>query len=127
MVNRKYILYIEDEPELVNIIKEELENKSYKVISSDSYNDAIYKLANQRFDLIIADIQLKKGSGDMVIEHIRSDKKHFNFSTPVFLASSKITGDVVKRIGSYVDQAFVKPFDFDDLINKVSHKLSKTI
>ena len=119
MVKRKYILYIEDEIELSEIVKEELESECYKVVTSETYTDAIKKLSNQKFDLIIADLQLKKGSGDMVIELIKQDSKNFNYSTPVFVASGMITSDILKRVGSHIDHAFVKPFEIDELLDKV--------
>ncbi len=124
MVKRKYILYIEDEVELAEIVKEELESECYKVVTSETYTDAIKKLSNQKFDLIIADLKLKKGSGDMVIELIKQDSKNFNYSTPVFVASGMITSDILKRVGGHIDHAFVKPFEIEELLDKVKKFIS---
>ncbi len=67
MRNRKYVLYIEDEKEIAQMIKDELEELSVNVLTSDTYNDAYSKASNQKFDIIIADIHLRRGTGDQVI------------------------------------------------------------
>ncbi len=125
MKNRKFVLYVEDELELCLMVKEELEEHGVNVLFSDCYNDAFHKVSNQKFDLIIVDIHLKKGTGDQVIEMIKTNPAHVNFETPVMVASAKITHGVVKRVGQFIDHAFVKPFNVGELVEK-AHEFLKT-
>ena len=125
MIKRKTILYIEDEPELAEIVKDEFSSHSINVIVSDSFNDAIRKLNNQKFNVILTDIKLKKGTGDQVIESIKADRKNKNYDTPIFVASGKITSNVLSSIRPHVHGAFVKPFNFDELVSKVKAIIDK--
>lgn len=118
-MNQKCILYLEDEKDLAEDIVAELTDFGIKVIHTDEALDGISKAANQEFDLLIVDINLKHGTGDRVIKSIKSTQNHINFETPILVVSSHITAELVHTIGRDIEYALVKPFDLDTLLENV--------
>ncbi len=119
MRERKWILYVEDERDLAEEVIEVLEEHDLKVIHSVDYTDAINKAQNQKFDLMIVDIHLRKGMGDSLIKAIKGNLRHINNSTPVIVASSQITEELVHSIGKDIKNALVKPYKIETLIQTV--------
>ncbi|MCO4794800.1 MAG: response regulator [Bacteriovoracaceae bacterium] len=113
------VLYIEDEMDLAEEVIEELTDAGIRVVHATSSTDAITKSANQKFDCIISDINLAKGTGDTVIQVIKGNIQHINYNTPVLVASSHITKELIFKIGKQISEAVVKPYDPDELIQKI--------
>lgn len=119
MEEQKCILYIEDEEDLVAEVSAELREYGIKVVNSSEYIDAIVKASNQKFDMFIVDIHLKKGTGDQIIKSIKSNPRHINHRTPMLVASSQITTELVETIGKDIQYALVKPFDFKQFLENI--------
>lgn len=119
------ILYLEDELELAQEVIEELEDTGLKVIHCVDYHNAIIKADNQKFDLFIVDIHLKVGTGDKFIKTIKQNVRHINHNTPILVASSQLTEELVKYIGDDIDYAIVKPYNLFTLLSNISKILQK--
>lgn len=122
----KSILYLEDEVELAQEVIEELEELNLKVIHCTDYVMAVLKASQQKFDLLIVDIHLEKGTGDKLIRGIKDTPKHINHRTPVIVASSQVTKELVADIGADIEYALVKPYSLDALVANVSKILAKS-
>lgn len=118
MAKKKCVLFIEDELELAEEVVELLEYSNIKVVHVVDYTDAISKAANQVFDLIIADIHLKRGTGDKVIKTIRATSRHLNYKTPIMVASSHVTRELMFEIREHLYHAMVKPYKLTEFLDK---------
>lgn len=109
-----FILFIEDEPEILESATLYLTEMGYKIHSSDTAQDAINKLRNQKYDIVILDYKLKKGTGEDVLSKMRMPKQ-INEETPVIVCSGLLDKELVARIGKLVQAALVKPYNLEQL------------
>jgi DNA-binding response OmpR family regulator len=119
-LRRFQILLAEDEPELAEVLTDALHEKGHKVIVCNSVSWVQQKLANQRFDLLIFDINLVDGTTERLIEHIRTHEyANLNMETPIIIISGFLDASVVANVRKYVQGALVKPFSIDDLDKRI--------
>mgnify|MGYP001576049955 FL=1 len=74
----KSLLIIEDEEEFLEIVSENLTARGFRVQGTPKAKEGILRAKNQKYDLIICDINLGAVSGKDVIMAIRTDKSGFN-------------------------------------------------
>jgi DNA-binding response OmpR family regulator len=115
----RWILFIEDEELIAETVIDVLENFGFKVVHCMDYISAIQKASNQVFEAMVVDIRIGKGSGEKFVQTIKSSAGHLNYSTPVLIASSLITKDLLESIGSKIDDAIVKPYSMQDLVKNL--------
>jgi DNA-binding response OmpR family regulator len=106
------ILIVEDEEELLNILKSSLEAQGHKVDVSADGSDAIEKLDNFKFDLVILDWQLPYKSGIEVCSHHRNH----GGSTPILMLTGRNHAmDKAHGLDTGADDYLTKPFDDREL------------
>lgn len=120
----KKILYIEDEVELSKLALQAFERKAFNCIHSTTLVDAVKKSQNQKFDIIITDIKLEKGTGDQLIKSIKTNPSHINFQTPIIVSSAFLTKEVIEEIKGKINKVMVKPHLIDDLIDAVAQVMN---
>ena len=109
------LLVIDDEVEICELIKFYLGNYFSDVSTVQSVPQAIGKLKDNKFDLIITDLDLVSGTGESLIRYVRRDDS-LNHATAIIVISG----------GREFDEASVghcrfvkKPFREEDLIEKI--------
>lgn len=78
------ILLVEDEPNLLELYKEELQDEGYEVLTTMDGEDAVLSTKKNLPDLVILDIKIKKLHGLEALKKI----KEFNKDLPVILNSA---------------------------------------
>lgn len=110
------VLIIEDEPNLLNIIKKKLVSENYSVDVCDNGNDAESFISLTSYDLILLDIMLPEVDGFTILNNMR---KSGNI-TPVLLLTAKDSiEDRVKGLDLGADDYLIKPFSFEELLARV--------
>jgi DNA-binding response OmpR family regulator len=117
------ILVVDDEPELARLLCVKVQSLGHKAQSCAKVSDAMLKLNNQKFDCVLLDLRLEQGSGERIVDSVRSDPGSQNFTTPIFVMSGNLDAAVVKRLGPRVSGVFVKPFDVEALMAKLASLL----
>lgn len=116
------ILIVEDELNLHEALKLNLEMEGYEVTSAFDGNEALKKVENAYFDLIIMDIMLPELDGIRVTESIRVH----NNEVPILMLSAKNTpADKVLGLKKGADDYLTKPFNLDELLIRVSKLIEK--
>lgn len=124
-LNKKSVLIIDDEKEIKSmmanyLIRSQVEEN--KIIFAADGKEALAKIQNQEFGLIIVDIIMPKMSGLELIKEIKARAKHKNI--PVLITSGNIEADNVKSaISLGVHNIIVKPFTYNIFIEKVGRTL----
>ncbi|MDZ4837958.1 MAG: response regulator transcription factor [Candidatus Melainabacteria bacterium] len=102
------ILVVEDEQDLLNILKASLEAQGHKVDVSSDGADAIEKLGHFKFDLVILDWHLPNKSGIEVLSHHRNS----GGQTPVLMLTGRNQAmDKAAGLDTGADDYLTKPFD----------------
>ena len=118
-IKRPSILLVEDEENLHEALKLNLELEGYEVVSSFDGAAALKAVQSEYFDLIILDIMLPEMDGITVTETIRIR----NNEVPILILSARnSSADRVLGLKKGADDYLVKPFNLEELLLRV-HKL----
>lgn len=71
MAQKETVLVIDDEPSVADALKLILSDSGYDVVVAMTGGDAVEKLGNRLFDLVIIDVRLPDMSGLDVLRHLR--------------------------------------------------------
>ena len=123
MLQNKYsILLVEDEENLQEALKLNLELEGYEVSSSFDGASALKMIHQEHFDLIILDVMLPEIDGISVCENIRLQ----NILIPILILSAKNTSaDRVLGLKKGADDYLTKPFNLEELLLRVEKLIKK--
>jgi two-component system alkaline phosphatase synthesis response regulator PhoP len=116
------ILLVEDEENLHEALKLNLEMEGYEVSSAFNGSEAIKKVNGEYFDLIILDIMLPELDGIAVTESIRVN----NNEVPILILSARnASNDRVLGLKKGADDYLTKPFNLEELLLRVEKLIQK--
>jgi len=119
----KRILLIEDEKSIREVLKLNLELEKYEVTVAEDGLEAIQKIEDAYYDIIVLDLMLPKVNGIEVLEKIRLK----NIETPVIIVSAKDTStDRITGLKTGADDYLVKPFEFEELLLRIQKLLERS-
>lgn len=119
---KKRILVVEDEKDLADTIKLNLELEDYHPIVVNDGLDAIYAFKEQSFDLVILDIMIPSINGIEVCENIRLQDS----SVPImFLSAKSRSEDRILGLKKGGDDYLTKPFNLEELILRISNLIAR--
>ncbi|RPI62515.1 MAG: DNA-binding response regulator [Ignavibacteriales bacterium] len=119
----KKILLVDDEPDIVEFLKYNLEQENFNVIIGYNGEEALQKL-NEKPDLIILDIMMPKLDGFETCKRIRAKKEYDN--VPIVFLTAKI-GELneIKGLELGANDYIQKPVSPNKLIARVRSNLRK--
>ncbi len=110
------ILLVEDEENLLEAIKLNLELEGYEVEVADTGKKALKKTVGHRYNLIILDVMLPEVDGFEICENIRMK----DTDTPIlFLTAKDSSTDKVRGFKLGGDDYLTKPFNLEELLMRV--------
>jgi len=120
---KKKILIVDDEEDIVNLVRLILEDAGYQVGMVTDGRYALEKLETEHFDLILLDIMMPFVSGWEVLEAMRSHEKTRNIPVALLTARASPREDNQPYPTDYCDY-ITKPFEPDDLLRRIRQILS---
>ena len=119
----KNILLVEDEENLHEAIKLNLDIEGYKVTSAYKGKEALTKTKSKKFDLILLDVMLPDVSGFDICETIRLNDD----TTPIlFLTAKGESEDKIKGLSIGGDDYLTKPFNIEELLLRIKLLIKRT-
>lgn len=116
------ILLVEDEENLQEALKLNLELEGYEVTSAFTGSEALQKVQGEYFDLIILDVMLPELDGITVTETIRVQ----NNEVPILILSARnASSDRVLGLKKGADDYLTKPFNLEELLLRVQKLINK--
>jgi CheY-like chemotaxis protein len=119
----KRILIIDDEEDIVNLVRMILEDAGYSVASVTDGRDAIKTLATNQFDLILLDIMMPFMSGWEVLETLRSQDSTRDIPVALLTARASPRENNQPHPTDYCEY-ITKPFEPDDFLRRINKILS---
>jgi len=117
------ILLVEDEENLQEALKLNLELEGYEITSAYDGKEALEAVKNEHFDLMILDVMLPELDGISVIERIRLQ----NNDIPILILSAKnSSADRVLGLKKGADDYLTKPFNLEELLLRVNKLVEKS-
>ena len=117
-----HILVVDDDEGIRNLVKQYLSENNFLVTTSNSAEDASFKIQIIKFDLIVLDIMMPGKTG---LEFTKENKNKIN--TPIILLTAK--GESSERVAGLetgADDYLPKPFEPKELILRIKNILVKT-
>ncbi len=118
METRK-VLIADDEPDILEILKYNLVNEGYQVVTAKDGDDAIEKAKRFQPDLLVLDIMMPKKNGVEVCEILRSQPA-FKNSLIIFLTAVNDENTQIKGLETGADDYLSKPVSPRVFISRVN-------
>jgi two-component system alkaline phosphatase synthesis response regulator PhoP len=123
-MNKRKILVVDDEVDLVETVRFPLEMEGFDVLVSYNGEDALNQARKEKPDLIILDLMLPKLDGYKVCRLLKFDERYKHI--PILILTAK-TQEKDKTLGmeTGANEYITKPFEMDYLMEKVKAYLNK--
>jgi two-component system alkaline phosphatase synthesis response regulator PhoP len=123
MSSKISILLVEDEENLHEALKLNLELEGYEITSAYDGASALRTVQSEYFDLIILDVMLPGMDGISVTETIRVQ----NNDVPILILSAKnASSDRVLGLRKGADDYLTKPFNLEELLLRIQKLIEKS-
>ena len=118
----KRVLVVDDESNIVDILKFNLEREGYEVICAYDGGEALEKAHSEALDLVLLDVMLPVMDGFSVLGEIRKTDK----LTPVIMLTAREEErDKVLGLEIGADDYIVKPFSVRELMARVKTNIRR--
>jgi two-component system, OmpR family, response regulator ArlR len=117
------ILIIEDEVQILELLKLELSHEGYEVDTAADGRTGLEKIESGLFDLVLLDIMLPQLNG---IEVCRKARKVTNIPIIMLTARDQLI-DKVTGLDTGADDYLTKPFSTEELLARIRSALRRTI
>ena len=115
----KHILCIEDEPEMIDLIRLILGRRGFDVIGAAGGKEGLEKALQKPPDLILLDLMMPDMDGWEVYQQIKADDKTKNIPVIVVTAKAQSIDKVLGLHIAKVDDYIAKPFSPQELLASV--------
>lgn len=116
------ILIVEDDIELLNSLEELLQTEGYITVKAKNGSEALKKIEEGNFGLVLLDLGLPDISGESVLAHVR---KYYPDLHVVILTAKSDPTDVAKGLNLGADDYLAKPFAVEELLARIKARIRK--
>ncbi len=109
----KKILVVDDDPEIVDLVKNRLEAHNYQVVTACDGNEGLLKIKEESPNLVILDVAMPKMDGYTFVLELKKTGKFKNLPVVMLTAKENIKG-LFDMEG--VSHYFIKPFVAEELM-----------
>jgi two-component system response regulator VicR len=122
-IETRHILCIEDEPEMIDLIRLILGRRGFEVIGAAGGKEGLEKVRQEPPDLILLDLMMPDIDGWEVYQQIKADEKTKQIPVIVVTAKAQSIDKVLGLHIAKVDDYIAKPFSPQELLNSVDKVL----
>lgn len=122
--DKKTILVVDDEQDLLDLIEYNLKKEGFDVLKAEDGREGIDVARKQRPDLVLLDIMMPKMDGLEVLERMRNDKK-LNRTPIIFLTARGDEKTEVEGLDKGGDDYITKPISTTKLISRIKAVLRR--
>lgn len=122
MSDKKRILVVDDEQDILKVVTMRLAASGYEVITAADGQEGLSKARSEKPDLIILDVMLPKLDGYKVCRMLKFDERYKKIPVIIFTARANESDiQLSKEVGA--ETYITKPFEFSDLQKKLQELL----
>jgi len=115
----KQILCIEDEPEMIDLIRLILGRRGFEVVGAAGGKEGLEKVRQKQPDLVLLDLMMPDMDGWEVYQQMKADEKTKDIPVIVVTAKAQSIDKVLGLHIAKVDDYIAKPFSPQELLNSV--------
>ncbi len=121
MSDKTSILLVDDDPQLIRLVRANLERLGYRILIALDSRSALQLVEMEAPDLVLLDIMLPEMDGYDVCQRIREFS-----SVPIIMLTAKVEdNDKVKGLKSGADDYITKPFNVPELLARIEAVLRR--
>ena len=124
--NPKRILCIEDEPEMIDLMRLILSRKGYQVTGATGGQAGLEKMQQELPDLVLLDLMMPDMGGWEVYQQMKVDEKLKGIPVIIVTAKAQSIDKVLGLHIAKVDDYIAKPFNPSELIDSVENVFKKS-
>lgn len=122
-MTKNKILIVDDEEDIVNLVRLILEDAGYEVYTATNGMEALDRIRTKTFDLVLLDIMMPLLSGWEVLKELRENTQTREVPVALLTARASPRDDNRQHPTTYCDY-ITKPFEPDDLLMRIRQILS---
>ena len=119
MPDKRRVLCIEDEPEMIDLIRLILERKGFEVMGAVGGQEGLDTVRREKPDLVLLDLMMPDVDGWEVYRQMKADDELKSIPVVVFTAKAQSIDKVLGLHIAKVDDYVTKPFGPTDLLDSV--------
>jgi DNA-binding response OmpR family regulator len=127
--NARRVVYIEDEPEMVDLVRLILKRKNYEVIGADGGREGLDMVRRLLPDVVLLDLMMPDMDGWEVYQQLKADENTRDIPVIVITAKAqnidKVLGLHIAKVNDYISKPF-SPKELVDSLEKVFEGREKT-
>ena len=112
------ILVVDDEPNIVQTLKDRLEMNDYSVCTACNGDEGLRTAQEESPDMILLDVIMPIMDGHEMLEKLRQQDWGKDISVIMLTARSQ-TQDIERARACNIDDYIIKPFDLSELLEKI--------
>lgn len=123
--NLRCIVCVEDEPEMIDLIRLILGRRGFEVKGATGGRDGLKMIQDDHPDLILLDLMMPDMDGWEVYQQLKADEKTKNIPVIVVTAKAQSIDKVLGLHIAKVDDYIAKPFSPQELVDSIEKVLQK--
>lgn len=125
MANGKLVVCIEDEPEMIDLVKLILSRKGIQVVGAIGGREGLEAIQNEKPDLVLLDLMMPDMDGWEVYQKMKADDSTKGIPVIVVTAKAQSIDKVLGLHIAKVDDYITKPFGPQELLESVEQVLGR--
>jgi two-component system response regulator VicR len=123
--DRKKVVCIEDEPEMIDLVKLILGRKGFNVLGANGGREGLALIERERPDLVLLDLMMPDMDGWEVYQQMKAHEAMKAIPVIVVTAKAQSIDRVLGLHIAKVDDYITKPFGPQELLESVERVLAK--
>ncbi len=120
----KKLMIVDDDPDVLIVIRRIFEKEGYEVFTVDSGKDCIKELENGFKGIILMDIMMPFMDGWDTIKEIIDKGLAKNVAISILTAKGTQDHEKMRGVESYIRDYITKPFDVSELITNINEMIA---
>ncbi|MGA2315087.1 MAG: response regulator [Thermodesulfobacteriota bacterium] len=126
MEQKKKILIVDDERDIVKAVMIRLQGAGYEVVTAFDGAQGVFMAHKEKPDLIILDIRMPAGNGFSVAQRLK--RSMHTFTIPVIFLTGSPEKNAEKKAMALGARFYIKkPYDPEELLDAVKRALEKEV
>jgi two-component system, OmpR family, response regulator VicR len=120
-----HIIYVEDDPEIVDLVSLILTGHGYKVTGVYNGREGLKRIIEEKPDLVLLDLMIPELDGWGIFEKLKTCEATSNIPIIIITAKSQPIDQVIGIHIAKVDAYICKPFHPQEILDSVEKVLEK--
>jgi DNA-binding response OmpR family regulator len=125
MDTKRRVVYIEDEPEMIDLVRLILNRRGYEVTGANGGREGLDLVRQEIPELVLLDLMMPDMDGWDVYQQMKADARTQNIPVIVITAKAqsidKVLGLHIAKVDDYISKPF-SPLELVDSVEKVMAK-----